>query len=497
MTVSKRKRTGGALRGSHNAPAVKGGRGRTGGTAAPRHIGGITRRQAPSPVVIDCAHEEGMMGRMPGASALGGAGLLLLAVVVVLLPCSVLSLNTPIGESAAAHAVRVSNDGHFIRGGRPFHFVGFNQYYMLEKARNEDTRYMVDDLLYEAEKLGLTVMRTWAFDDTPDGFQIAPGVFDETAFRALDYILDRSAAHGIHVILAIVNYWPDYGGMQTYVDWCADGEAIAPLWLNGSATLTNATVADFYTKPRCRQMYKNTMQVSASHRPPSPAPACTPSLRSPTLTHTHMHMLTRKLFIPSPSAYPLRLLAFPLIDIDEPAQHDQRASVQGGPHDPCVGSCERAEEPWRPQQQHPHVLDTRDVPVRQARVPLSDGHDRLGGVLWVDNPNARDQGQPWGLLGQVDMPGHGFREAARLPFHRLHGRTPLPRCTSMKKRAPRHARTPSSSFPSLPSLCLPSLPLRFLTRITRHPFLFPFLFPFLLLEYSFGSISSAAAVSTA
>ena len=50
------------------------------------------------------------MGRMPGASALGGAGLLLLAVVVVLLPCSVLSLNTPIGESAAAHAVRVSND---------------------------------------------------------------------------------------------------------------------------------------------------------------------------------------------------------------------------------------------------------------------------------------------------------------------------------------------------------------------------------------------------
>ena len=97
--------------------------------------------------------------------------------------------------------MRVSNDGRFIRGGRPFHFVGFNQYYMLDKARRPDERHMVDDTLADASALGMTVMRTWAFDDRPNGLQVLPGVFDEETFRALDYVLDSSARHGIHVIL--------------------------------------------------------------------------------------------------------------------------------------------------------------------------------------------------------------------------------------------------------------------------------------------------------
>ena len=58
----------------------------------------------------------------------------------------------------------------------------------------------------------MTVMRTWAFDDRSNGLQILPGVFDEDTFRALDYVLDSSSRHGIHVILALVNYWSDYGG---------------------------------------------------------------------------------------------------------------------------------------------------------------------------------------------------------------------------------------------------------------------------------------------
>ena len=106
--------------------------------------------------------------------------------------------------------------------------LGFNQYYMLDKARRDEERHIVDETIKDARDLGMTVMRTWAFDDRPDGLQVNAGVFDEQTFRALDYVLDSSARHGMHVILALVNYWPDYGGMESYVKWCTD-TAAAPV----------------------------------------------------------------------------------------------------------------------------------------------------------------------------------------------------------------------------------------------------------------------------
>jgi len=146
---------------------------------------------------------------------------------------------------------RVTIQDHvFMKNNKEFHFVGFNQYYMLDKARRPDERHMVDDTLADASALGMTVMRTWAFDDRPNGLQVLPGVFDEETFRALDYVLDSSARHGIHVILALVNYWPDYGGMESYVKWCTHSTSIA-----------NHTVSEFYVNTKCRQMYKNTMQT--------------------------------------------------------------------------------------------------------------------------------------------------------------------------------------------------------------------------------------------
>ena len=129
----------------------------------------------------------------------------------------------------------------FMKNGKEFHFIGFNQYYMLDKARLPAERHIVDETLKDAADLGMNVMRTWAFDDRPHGLQIMPGVFDEETFRALDYVLDASAKHGVHVILALVNYWSDYGGMESYVKWCTQ-----------SPTIANHTVSEFYTNPMCR-----------------------------------------------------------------------------------------------------------------------------------------------------------------------------------------------------------------------------------------------------
>lgn len=147
------------------------------------------------------------------------------------------------------------NNHMFMKNGKEFHFIGFNQYYMLDKARRDEERHIVDETLKDARDLGMTVMRTWAFDDRPDGLQVNAGVFDEQTFRALDYVLDSSARHGMHVILALVNYWPDYGGMESYVKWCTD-----------SPTIANHSVSEFYTNPICRQMYKNAMKTIMTRR---------------------------------------------------------------------------------------------------------------------------------------------------------------------------------------------------------------------------------------
>jgi len=161
-----------------------------------------------------------------------------------------------VGEAEGALLDRVTiNNEKFVKNNQEFHFIGFNQYYMLDKARKPDERHIVDETLKDAKDLGMTVMRTWAFDDRPEGLQTSAGVFDEATFRALDYVLDSSARHGVHVILALVNYWSDYGGMESYVKWCTDRPTIA-----------NASVTEFYTNPVCRQMYKNAMQTIMTRR---------------------------------------------------------------------------------------------------------------------------------------------------------------------------------------------------------------------------------------
>lgn len=44
------------------------------------------------------------------------------------------------------------------------------------------------------------------------------GVFNEEGFRRLDSILAAAATYNVYVILPFVNYWPDLGGVQWYVD---------------------------------------------------------------------------------------------------------------------------------------------------------------------------------------------------------------------------------------------------------------------------------------
>ncbi|KAH9621075.1 hypothetical protein KSS87_004535 [Heliosperma pusillum] len=69
-------------------------------------------------------------------------------------------------------------------------------------------------------KMGLTVCRTWAFNDGAyHALQLSPGQFDEKSFQALDYVIAEARRNGIRLILSLVNNLQAYGGKTQYVQW--------------------------------------------------------------------------------------------------------------------------------------------------------------------------------------------------------------------------------------------------------------------------------------
>lgn len=108
--------------------------------------------------------------------------------------------------------------GKFYVGGSPLRFGGTNTYYL-----HQQSHYMIDSALNDAANMSLAVVRAWAFADgsgnsyTP--LQSQPFVYDNAAFDSLDYAIYKAGQLGIRLVLALVNNWPDYGGMAQYVKW--------------------------------------------------------------------------------------------------------------------------------------------------------------------------------------------------------------------------------------------------------------------------------------
>lgn len=135
--------------------------------------------------------------------------------------------------------VRARGTG-FTAGGDPVRFVGWNEYELftrvdqatmhvqttadgtvLPKGTVRGWQEQIDRQMWEAESKGFTVLRTWAFDENNEAqaFQPAPGQYNETTFRKLDYIVDSARRHHMRLILTMANYWPDYGGIGQYAKW--------------------------------------------------------------------------------------------------------------------------------------------------------------------------------------------------------------------------------------------------------------------------------------
>jgi mannan endo-1,4-beta-mannosidase len=164
-----------------------------------------------------------------------------------------------------------------VCGNLPWYGVGVNCYYLQNLAAYGDTDHC-NEVFSEAERLGVTVIRTWGFFDDADSsnpavIQWAPGELKESGLRALDYVLAKAKEHSVRLIIPMVNNWEDYGGMNQYVRWYAEqlpGGGLASVPSGAQRVITGAgrrqyrylvsgalTHDDFYAQPVIQEWYKN------------------------------------------------------------------------------------------------------------------------------------------------------------------------------------------------------------------------------------------------
>lgn len=86
-----------------------------------------------------------------------------------------------------SHRAFVGRDGkNFVLDGHPLYVNGWNSYWLMSQAVEESTRSRVTNIFKHGAALGMTVCRSWAFNDAAyDALQETVGVYSEQAFKVL------------------------------------------------------------------------------------------------------------------------------------------------------------------------------------------------------------------------------------------------------------------------------------------------------------------------
>jgi hypothetical protein len=112
------------------------------------------------------------------------------------------------------------------------------------------TPWEIEDAFKTLARMGMTVVRTWNLpmrgpEDAPQPWHyvLAPGVFNEQAFKTIDHTLALANKHGVRVMLCLSAEAGDYlGGIGTYASW------------------RGRKRGDFWTDPQLREDYKATVR---------------------------------------------------------------------------------------------------------------------------------------------------------------------------------------------------------------------------------------------
>lgn len=182
------------------------------------------------------------------------SGLIILTIAAAFLLCSC--------QASRSSFVTVE-DGLFVCEDYPSHFIGTNFWYgaILGSEGVGGDRERLEAELDTLKALGMVNLRVLVGGDGPDGvptrvsptLQKEPGVYNDTIFRGLDYLLAEMAERGMKAVLYINNSWEWSGGYGMYLEWAGAGKALIPAEVGYEAYcnyvsqfVTNEKAKDFF-----------------------------------------------------------------------------------------------------------------------------------------------------------------------------------------------------------------------------------------------------------
>lgn len=141
------------------------------------------------------------------------------------------------GLSAQTGFVKVK-DGHFVRHGQPYYYVGTNFWYgaiLGSEGQGGDRKRLCREL-DKMKSLGIDNLRILVGSDGKRGvktkveptLQEAPGVYNDTILAGLDYLLMQMEKRNMVAVLYLNNSWEWSGGYGYYLEQAGVGKAPRP-----------------------------------------------------------------------------------------------------------------------------------------------------------------------------------------------------------------------------------------------------------------------------
>ncbi len=126
-----------------------------------------------------------------------------------------------------------SENAQFLINGKPYYFIGTNFWYgaiLGSKGQGGNRERLVKELDYLNEN-GINNLRILVGADGIAGqavkvmptLQQSPGVYNDTIFDGLDYLLVEMKKRNMHAVLYLNNSWEWSGGYGQYLEWAGKG----------------------------------------------------------------------------------------------------------------------------------------------------------------------------------------------------------------------------------------------------------------------------------
>ena len=160
--------------------------------------------------------------------------------------------------------VKVEN-GQFIRDGKPYYYIGTNFWYgaILGSEGRGGNRERLCRELDSLTSIGINNLRILVGSDGTGGvpakveptLQIAPGVYNDTIFAGLDFLLAEMSKRDMLAVLYLNNSWEWSGGYGQYLQWAGYGKAPVPA-VDGYVAYMNF-VSQFVRSDSAKALYAN------------------------------------------------------------------------------------------------------------------------------------------------------------------------------------------------------------------------------------------------